>query len=102
MAAAVEDQVEVAERVRQMEKIRQRFERGDTLYGRHVVETLLLEVEALAERCRVLSHPRPVQAVPVAERCEKWAKKGTGEGTCDSPLSYAGYCPRWRDHLEED
>ena len=85
-----------------MEKIRERYERGDTLYGRHVVEVLLLEVEALAERCRLLSNPQPITRVAPAERCEKWAQKGTGQGTCDAPLSYAGYCPRWRSHLEED
>ena len=105
---APEDQVELAERVRQLEKIQQRFDRGDMLYGRHVVEVLLLENQALAERCRELSqshHPSSRSAekrLEVVRRCEVWAKKGTGQGTCDSPLSYSGYCPRWRDHLEED
>jgi len=36
------------------------------------------------------------------QRCEARARKGTGEGSCDTPLDERGRCPRSRQHLEED
>lgn len=36
------------------------------------------------------------------KKCEAYARKGTGYGICDRPLSELGTCGRASDHVEDD
>jgi hypothetical protein len=101
---------ELAAHIKRLEHIKLRYSRGDALYSRDTVGVLLAEIAILSERAlgaAATNWPeqakvmREAMARPVAERCQARAKKGTGEGPCDAPI-LNGYCPQWRNHLEED
>jgi hypothetical protein len=103
------------EHIRRLDSVKTRYDRGDSLYGREAVGALLEEIAVLSERC-LQARPQPLlplgagkaaKAVDTGrmasvQRCDALARKGTGEGECGSPMSERGYCPKWRDHLEED
>lgn len=44
--------------------------------------------------------PRPPRTAGRIRRCEAYARKGTGYGTCDEPLSESGGCLYASHHVE--
>ena len=94
---------EEAQHIRHLDSIKTRYMRGDMLYSREVIGLLLKEIEILSDRlvARTALPVRGAHPTNVTGVCEEPARKGTGYGTCEAPL-LNGYCPKWRDHVEED
>jgi hypothetical protein len=44
--------------------------------------------------------PNGPDVTGTVRRCDKRARKGTGEGVCDRPLDERGQCDRAADHIE--
>lgn len=69
---------------------------GDTLTWHMNDTTIALLHETLTGHLASRPGVRPEQT----RRCESYARKGTGTGTCDRPLDRHGYCDWAGDHIE--